>query len=422
VIDLEPEMGVVNGDATRVGQALLNYLGNAIKFTERGTITLRARVVEKTDVDILMRFEVQDTGIGIPPEALGRLFHSFEQADASTTRKYGGTGLGLAITRRLAQLMGGDAGVESTLGVGSTFWMTVRLGVVSTEAGRYLIPELLGKRALVVDDTPVTRLVHTQLLRQVGMDCEGAASGAEAVRKATLADEEGSPFDLLLVDMLMPEMDGFETVATLRVSRLNAQPMAWLVTASGDAAITEDAPRAGFSEVLLKPLSAALLHESLTRHLPTLLKRQDGELTSREASTESAADVLKRDYHHLYALLVEDDPVNQEVARFMLEEIGWRVDVANDGQAAVDLVNRNNYDIILMDMQMPVMGGVEATRLIRQLPEYQRVPILAMTANAFSDDREACFDAGMNDFLTKPVVPTKLYESLLKWVAKRNQG
>jgi PAS domain S-box-containing protein len=419
VIDLEPEMGVVNGDATRVGQALLNYLGNAIKFTERGTITLRARVVEKTDADILVRFEVQDTGIGIPPEALGRLFQSFEQADTSTTRKYGGTGLGLAITRRLAQLMGGDAGVESTLGVGSTFWMTARLGVVSSEAGRYLIPELLGKRALVIDDTPVTRLVHTQLLRQVGMDCEGAASGTEAVRKVTLADEEGIPFDLLLVDMLMPEMDGFETVATLRVSRLNAQPMAWLVTASGDAAITEDAPRAGFAEVLLKPMSAALLHEVLIKHLPSLLKRQDGECAMQEVSTENAVDVLKRDYHHLHALLVEDDPVNQEVARYMLEDIGWQIDIANDGQAAVDLARRNNFDIILMDMQMPVMGGVEATRLIRQLPKYQNVPILAMTANAFSDDREACFDAGMNEFLTKPVVPSTLYGSLLKWMPTR---
>jgi len=419
VIDAEPGIGIVNGDATRLGQALLNYLGNAIKFTERGTITLRARILEKTAADLLIRFEVRDTGIGITPEALGRLFKSFEQADNSTTRKYGGTGLGLAITRRLAQLMGGEAGAESVPNLGSTFWMTARFDVVSAEVGRYLIPQLQGKRALVVDDTPVSRLVHAQLLRMAGLECDDAASGAEAIRKVTEADQAGQPYELLLIDLLMPDMDGFETLATLRISRLNHQPLAWLVTASGDAAIIEDAPVAGFAAVLLKPMSAALLHESLLKHLPTLLQQAvNAAVPASMVATEDAAEVLKRDYRDLRLLLVEDEPINQEVARDMLEEIGWQVDVAGDGREALERVTHTAYNLILMDMQMPVMSGVEATRAIRQIPGRQSVPILAMTANAFSDDREACLAAGMNDFLTKPVTPDKLYKTLLKWVTR----
>jgi PAS domain S-box-containing protein len=418
VIDAEPDMGIVNGDLTRLIQAVLNYLGNAIKFTERGVIILRACVTEKSATDLVVRFEVQDTGIGIEPEAMARLFQSFEQADNSTTRKYGGTGLGLAITKRLAQLMGGDAGAESTPGVGSTFWMSARLDRVSEEAGRYLIPSLEGKRALVVDDTPVSRLVHSHLMHLIGLECDGTATGADALRMVKVADEEDKPYDLLLIDMLMPDMDGFETLAMLRVHRLNVQPMAWLVTASGDSAIHQDAPRAGFAEVLLKPMSVAMLHDALLRHLPELLAQEDGQSAPDISGNESAVEALMRQYRGKRVLVVEDDPINQEVARFMLEEIGWQIEVVGDGMAAVGRVARTAYDIILMDMQMPVMGGVDATRLIRQMPDRTAVPILAMTANAFSEDREICFNAGMNDFLTKPVVPEKLYETLLKWVAK----
>jgi len=420
IIDASPELGVVNGDITRLSQALLNYLGNALKFTERGSITLRVEIIEETANDILLRFEVSDSGIGIAAEHLPRLFQAFEQADNSTTRRFGGTGLGLAITRRLAGLMGGDIGVESTPGLGSTFWFSARLGRVSVAKDHFLIPPLRGKRALAVDDALFTRMVHTQLLRMTGLETEAVASGEDAVALIRAADAGERPFDLILVDLLMPDMDGFETLAMLRRLPLRHQPMVWLVTASGDTAILDDAREVGFDEILLKPLSVTPLHDALLRHLPALTGQDESEPAADIAVPLADAEtLLRRDFRHARLLLAEDDEVNQEVALDVLGEIGWQVDVANHGQEAVALATANAYDLILMDMQMPVMGGVEATQIIRQLPQHQHVPILAMTANAFDEDRKACLAAGMNDFITKPVLPKKLYGILLKWLRQR---
>jgi hypothetical protein len=418
-IDTADGVGVLHGDATRLGQALLNYLGNAIKFTTHGTITLRTAVIEETDADVLLRFAVEDTGIGISPEALPRLFQSFEQADNSTTRKYGGTGLGLAITRRLARLMGGDAGVESTPDVGSSFWFTARLGKVGThQAVTHCIPQLLGRRALVIDDVPVSRMVHVQLLHMIGLETEGVASGAEALKAIDLADANGKPFDLLLVDLLLPGMDGIETLVTVRVQPLKRQPIAWLVTASVENDILEDARRGGFDEILLKPLSITLLRDTLYRHLASLLEQADFDDDTAVPETLNAAQVLGQVYRHARLLLVEDDPVNQEVTLLILSDAGLQADVASNGREAVDMVAANNYDLILMDMQMPVMNGVEATRIIRQQPRGQGMPILAMTANAFEEDRKACLAAGMDDFISKPVVPDKLYKIVLNWLSQ----
>ena len=422
VIDLGGGVSMVNGDATRLGQALLNYLGNAVKFTERGTIALRARVVDETGDEVLVRFEVEDTGIGIAPEALARLFHAFEQADNTTTRKYGGTGLGLTITRRLAQLMGGDAGVESTPGTGSKFWLTARLARVKSAPADHRIQRLAGRRALVVDDTPVSRLVQSQMLRLAGLDCEAVASGSAALEAIKAAEAAGRPFDLVLLDLNMPDMSGFETIANLNLLSLARRPVAWLVTASGDEVILADARFMGFDEVMLKPLSSAQVRDALQRHLAALLDSDQGCVpdVADPVTGASAEQVLRRDYAGARLLLAEDDAINREVELVLLEDIGWRIDIAEDGQQALDLAAVNDYQLILMDMQMPVMNGLEATRAIRKLPSRQEVPIVAMTANAFQEDREACLEAGMNDFLSKPVAPEKLFEVLLKWLRRKS--
>ena len=423
VIDADHRLGFVNGDATRLGQALLNYLGNAVKFTERGTIVLRTYVIEETTTDVLVRFEVEDTGLGIAEEHLPRLFHAFEQADSSTTRRFGGTGLGLAISRRLAELMGGEAGVESTPNLGSTFWLTARLGLVQQNKTGLFIPELSGRRALVIDDAPLTRLVQVQLLRMVGMDSEGVSSGAAALKAIAEADVGARPFDLVMVDLMMPDMDGIETLVNLRGLPLRQQPVALLVTASGAPEVVEDAHKVGFADVLLKPLTSTVLRDCLDKHL-VALSGKGATVTGpvEQAEYAGAEETLRREYSHARLLLVEDEPINQEVLLMMLEEIGWRVDVVDNGQEAVDHFAKHGYDLIFMDMQMPVMDGLEATRAIRQLPRGQEVLILAMTANAFAEDKAACIQAGMNDFLSKSVLPEILYATALRWLSARPQG
>ncbi|MEI7430587.1 MAG: response regulator [Betaproteobacteria bacterium] len=419
ILDTPPEIGIVNGDATRLGQALLNYLGNAEKFTEQGTITLRTRVIEETANDFLLRFEVEDSGIGIDDAVMSRLFQSFEQADSSTTRRFGGTGLGLVITRRLAQLMGGETGVKSIPNVRTTFWMTVRLERVKQQAGSYLIPELKGKRALVVDDTGITRLVQSQLLLLIGMESESASSGENGLDRLIEADQQGQPFDLLLIDLLMEGIDGFETLVRLRGLPLRQQPVALLVTGSGNPLIYTDAIKIGFVDVLLKPLSADMLKNCLVRHCQPITGQPAYDEQSTEVMQNSAHDaetVLKRDYQDGRILVVDDDLLNLEVAELVLGRIGWQIDTAANGQEAVDLFATQTYQLILMDMRMPVMDGLEATRRIREMPQGKNLPILAMTANAFTEDRAACLSAGMSDFVTKPYNPDALFATLLQWL------
>jgi PAS domain S-box-containing protein len=404
-----PDM--LHGDPLRISQILLNFAGNAVKFTERGHVRLHAQLLGETAEGLFVRFEVADTGIGMTSEQQARLFQAFEQADASTTRKFGGTGLGLAISQRLARLMGGDVGVESAPGQGSTFWFTALLQRSAAVPRPRLAPtELKDRRALVVDDLDEAREVMLLLLADLGISAAQADTAEQGLEMLSQADQRGEAYDFVLIDWRMPGMDGIEMARAIQSLALTMPPVLLLTTAYASQMSSQILGKSGFEGYLPKPVDARLLRETLLEVLVGHRRqyRQTMEISSVETSL--------RGHHGQRILLAEDNPVNQEVARELLEEIGLRVDVAGNGETAVAMARDNAYDLILMDMQMPVMDGLEATRAIRALPEHGEQAIIAMTANAFEEDRQACLAAGMNDHVAKPVDPEALFAVLLRWL------
>jgi two-component system sensor histidine kinase/response regulator len=414
VIDLRGVPRMLHGDELRIGQILLNFASNAVKFTERGSVRLRGRVLETGAEGALVRFEVADTGIGLTEEQKGRLFQAFQQADASTTRRYGGTGLGLAINRRLVELMGGRIGADSAPGEGSTFWFEVRLGVgraASPAASKAV--DLTGRRALVVDDLPEALESLADMLAELGVEATAVASGPDALAALGAAEGAGRPFDLLLVDWQMPGMDGMEVGRRLMAMPLTRPPSCLLVTAYADGVSREELDRTGYATVLGKPVSPSHLAEALRELLTARATAPVG------GPSAGRAEALLRRRSGDRVLLAEDNLVNQEVAVELLRDVGLSVDVATDGRVAVEMARAVAYDLILMDMQMPGMDGLAATGVVRGIPHHARTPILAMTANAFEEDRKACLDAGMDDHIAKPVDPEALYAALLRWLPER---
>ena len=409
------------GDALRLGQVLINLVGNAIKFTDHGEITVGIHTVDfdahAKPARIQLRFDITDTGVGLSEEQRNKLFSAFAQADASTTRKYGGTGLGLTISKRLVELMEGEIGVQSQPGVGSTFTFNAHFGLQAEQRVRTTLEEdITGLRILVVDDNARAREIMMAILSSQKFDAVAVPSGEEAIVELALAQSTGRPFGLVLMDWMMPGLDGLATIQRIRTDPLlSGVPAFVMVTAHSRDELLEQASGTKIDGLLLKPVGPSALLDSILCALGKEVVTQGRKQQRQEASQEAEHSV-----RGAYLLLVEDNAVNQELALEILQGAGIRVDVANNGAEAVGKVSRTQYDGVLMDCQMPVMDGFEATRQIRADGRFNELPILAMTANAMSGDKELCLEAGMNDHIGKPIDVNQLFVSLARWIQPRD--
>ena len=412
----------LKGDPGRIRQILINLVGNAIKFTEQGEVLVRVKKVQDESDGVPLRFEVTDTGIGIPLEQQARLFQSFTQADSSTTRKYGGTGLGLAISKQLVRMMGGEIGLVSQPGQGTTFSFTVSLQsqvttIDSPDAAR---ANLSGLKVLIVDDNATNRKILEHYIKAWNMVGMSVPDGYAAMKALRHSIEQGQPYDLALLDMQMPEMDGITLAKTIRENSLFDAVKLVMLTSLGRRGDAEKAKEVGIAAYLTKPIRQLVLFNSLIM----LLSSETQSTTPALVTRHTVKEVQRRTTVKL--LLAEDNLVNQKVAVRMLERQGLRPDVVSNGKEVLAAWEQGSYDLILMDCQMPEMDGFEATDEIRKreasaevggsLLQRPRIPIIAMTANAMKGDRERCLDAGMDDYMAKPVKPNLLEEVLSRWL------
>jgi signal transduction histidine kinase/CheY-like chemotaxis protein len=402
------------GDPLRLGQVLINLTNNAVKFTDEGEIVVAVEAVERSSTQVTLRFSVSDTGIGMAPEQLARLFQSFSQADSSVTRKYGGTGLGLSISKQLVELMGGTIGVTSTPGMGSRFSFTVRLGISDAAArGEPLPPATLQQmRVMVVDDSAGAREALVDMLGSFGIQADAVASGEESLARLAKAVEDGNPYQVVLMDYMMPGWDGVETIRRIRADQRFAAPPAILMvsacTREGVLAQEGELPLGAF---LTKPVGPALLYHSLVQVLRPGAASEHAPAVPAPALTHELARL-----DGARILLVDDNANNREVALDFLAAARMQVDVATGGAEAVEMVRQGDYDLVLMDIQMHGLDGLSATRRIRALPNGTQLPVIAMTAHAMAGDREKSQAAGMNDHVVKPIDPDLLLRTLMKWI------
>lgn len=392
------------GDPLRLKQVLINLVTNAFKFTDRGEVYISISLASLEQGVAGLDFFVRDTGIGIAADRQEHLFEMFTQADGSTTRRYGGTGLGLAIARELVNLMGGEITVESEEGKGSIFRFSVPLRLAERQETRQyeLPPEIWKHRVLLVEDNRSNRSVIERMLASMGMQCDSLENGAEAL---ALLERDASRYGLLLLDWRLPGMDGLQVVERLLAQKV-ALPPVMLMTAFGRESEVERAEALGIKAFLLKPVKIASLHRII---LETFGFAEQGGDTVPEG-------LDMKEFKGVRALLVEDNIINQHVAREVLQSEGMTVDVAETGRVALDLLEDHTYDVIFMDLQMPVMDGFEATRAIRAMPKFDAVPIIAMTAHVMTEDKTLAQNAGMNDYITKPIDRLLLFSALRKWV------
>ncbi len=400
------------GDPLRLGQILINLVNNAVKFTDKGEVVVGVTLEENAGERVMLRFSVRDSGIGMTPEQSARLFQAFAQADSSTTRKYGGTGLGLSISKKLVEMMDGTIWAESEYGMGSTFIFTAWFGVGSETAHKKrFIPDIAGLRALVVDDNEQAREILTENLRLFALRAESVSSGEDAIRELVAADAT-DPYGLVLMDWQMPGMDGLEASQIIkRGGRLQHIPEISIVTAFGREDIRAKAAEIGIDNYLLKPISPSMLYDSLMDIFATAQEDKESKHHKEVTSTADATGIR--------ILLVEDNEMNQQVATELLQSAGAIVTIANHGGEAVDILTAKEepppFDVVFMDMQMPVMDGLTATKLLRTKPYLEKLPIIAMTAHALIEERQRCLDAGMNDHVSKPIDPDVLFATLMRW-------
>jgi signal transduction histidine kinase/DNA-binding response OmpR family regulator/HPt (histidine-containing phosphotransfer) domain-containing protein len=419
LIDVHPDVpATLIGDRVRIQQVLLNLGANAVKFTAEGEVVIRVSRLGETAQRVALRFDVVDMGIGIAEEDQKRLFRAFAQADSSTTRKFGGTGLGLAICRQLVQLMGGQLGLVSAPGEGSTFWFELSLGrpdAPGTAEADGDPQSLAGTRALVVDDNATNRRILSQQLRAWGIEPVEAEDGYQALGHAAAAAQTGQPFDIGVIDLNMPEMDGIELAGILKADPETAATILFLLSSSGERLGAAEAHLKGFADSLTKPVRQSELFDCLLSGL-------NSDLRARRV-TEPTIDPEPNQEMMGMILLVEDNKMNQLVSTKLLEKLGFAFDIANHGGEAVRAVEGTRYDAILMDCQMPEMDGYEATAEIRRLEGTARhTPIIAMTAAAMEGDRERCLEAGMDDYITKPVRLEAVAGVLQRWITSPEPG
>jgi two-component system, sensor histidine kinase and response regulator len=418
---VEPDVpALVMGDPGRLRQVLVNLAGNAIKFTHQGEVSIRATLKSESEESVLVRFNVADTGIGIPQMQLETLFAPFVQADGSTTRKYGGTGLGLAISKQLVLLMGGNIGVESVENEGSTFWFTARFEKQNREMMEPHesdeLPELRGLKILVVDDHELNRLLLTTLLKSWGCRFEEAAGGEEALFKLREAVHKNDPFQIALLDMLMPGMDGAELGKRIKSSPRIDKTRLIMMTSLGQRGDAARFEQIGFSGYLSKPVRQSQLQGCLA----LVMGRKIEEGTSATGSLITRYTVAESLKRRVRILLAEDNPTNQTVAIMILKKLGYKADAVANGKEAVEALRQIPYHIVLMDCQMPEMDGYEATRCIRDRVTgvlNTNIPIIAMTANVMKGDREKCLEVGMDDYVAKPIKPKELADAIERWLA-----